>query len=93
MPVIVNVEQIFCICGPLERKCSYCDRIFRVNPHSGSDTPYLSNKMSNSLAFNIMFEHCDWIKCIFCGSLTWPRDNIKRSKEEIKVERRSPSNG
>lgn len=92
MPTITGVEQFFCMCGPLERKCSYCNRIFRVSPHC-SDMSYLSSKTSNLSVINSMLEHRDWINCIFCGNPTWSKDCIRRSKEEIKAERRNQANG
>lgn len=94
MPVITGVEQLFCMCGPLERKCSYCDSIFRVDPHQDGFQLLSSVKiMPTSLAINMPLVRRDWIKCIFCGNLTWPKDYIKRSAKEIKAERKGESNG
>ena len=89
MPIITGVELMFCMCGPLERKCSYCGGIFQESHHGG-----MGGVQGILLILpNLPPMNCDWIKCIFCGNLTWPKDYIKRSKEEIKAERRNQSNG
>lgn len=85
MPVVTGVELMFCMCGPLERKCTHCGGIFQEDPHGSRKRLYFLPKMEEIVV--------DCIKCIFCGNLTWPKDYIKRSKEEIRTERRSQSNG
>lgn len=32
--IVDSIELLFCMCGPLERKCTYCERHFQEDPHN-----------------------------------------------------------
>ncbi len=33
MVVVGSIELMFCSCGPAERKCNYCQKLFVIDPH------------------------------------------------------------
>lgn len=83
MAIVTGIELLFCMCGPLERKCSYCQGIFQEESACCK-----ANSLSRAILFNRSIILDDWIKCIFCGNLTWPQDRITKSVKEIKEERK-----
>lgn len=84
MTTVAGVELFFCMCGPLERKCPHCEGIFQEAAHKGTS----GIQGSTLILSNMRPINCDWIKCIFCGSITWPKDFVKRFAKEIKAERK-----
>lgn len=81
---VAAIELMFCMCGPLERKCSYCGKHFQEGHHGGIGGVGGTMIMLQN-GRPIYDEH---IKCIFCGNLTFPKDRVKRPAKEIKAERR-----
>lgn len=82
---VAAIELMFCMCGPLERKCSYCGKLFQ-EAHNHGGIGGIQGALIMVQDGRPIYDEC--IKCIFCGNLTWPRDRVRRTAKEIKAERR-----
>lgn len=75
---INSIEPLFCMCGSIVRKCSYCNKEFEEGPHPRDSDGIVAIK--NGLIKS------EVIKCIFCGNPTMTKDRIHRgSKEATKL--------
>lgn len=77
LSITVNsIEPMFCMCGSVVRKCTYCDKEFEEGPHP--------NEVNSIIAIKNGLIKSDIIKCIFCGNPTNDTDRICRNTFDAK---------
>lgn len=74
MITLTAIEHFFCMCGPLERKCPNCEKLFVIDPHRAMN-PVAALTNGN-------------IACIYCGCNTQDEHNVRRPQKVIKEERK-----